>query len=204
MCILSDTLEDAECSRCHPRGTLFANSIGIADIFPIVTERHAYLQTQTELIEQQQRLLQTFTMGPVQWALPAQQALPLINHVAKAVEEGPPSIDELPDEIKYQLTTKSGKWITYAYGYQDQLNSTKLHNERLAAEAIQPTVAGVGNFIELAMDFNRPWVVPTISSVVFFVALVLLLDLRHFRWILLALTPVSFSVLITLVDVLVG
>ena len=31
-------------------------------------ERHAYLQTQTELIEQQQRLLQTFTMGPVQWA----------------------------------------------------------------------------------------------------------------------------------------
>ena len=112
--------------------------------------------------------------------LPAQQALPLLNHVAKAVEDGPPSIEDLPDEIKYQLTTKSGKWITYAYGYQDQLNSTKLQNERLAAEAIQPTVAGVGNFIELAMDFNRPWVVPTISSVVFFVALVLLLDLKAF------------------------
>ena len=77
------------------------------------------------------------------------------------------------------------------------VDSTKLQKERLAAEAIQPTVAGVGNFIELAMDFNRPWVVPTISSVVFFVALVLLVDLRHFRWILLALTPVSFSVLIT-------
>ena len=55
----------------------------------------------------------------------------------------------------------------------------------------------VGNLIELAMDFNRPWVVPTITSVVFFVAIVLLVDLRHFRWILLALTPVSFSVLIT-------
>ena len=196
---LSDTLEDARIVRdAVKEEPLFANSIGIADIFPTsLPERHAYLKSQAELIVQQQRLLQTFTMGPIQWALPAQQALPLLNHVAKSVEEGPPSIEDLPDEIKYQLTTKSGKWITYAYGYQDQLNSTKLQKERLAAEAIQPTVAGVGNFIELAMDFNRPWVVPTISSVIFFVALVLLIDLRHFRWILLALTPVSFSVLIT-------
>ena len=196
---LSDSLEDARQVRSAvKKETLFANSIGIADIFPVsLSERHTLLKSNSELIEQQQRLLQTFTMGPVQWALPAQQALPLLNHVAKAVDDGPPSLNDLPDEIKYQLTTKSGKWITYAYGHQDQLNSTKLQKERLAAEAIQPTVAGVGNFIELAMDFNRPWVAPTITSVVFFVVLVLLVDLRHFRWILLALTPVSFSVLIT-------
>ena len=196
---LSDSLEDARQVRSAvKKEALFANSIGIADIFPVpLSERHKLLKSNSELIQQQQRLLQTFTMGPVQWALPAQQALPLLNHVAKAVEDGPPSLDDLPDEIKYQLTTKSGSWITYAYGHQDQLNSTKLHEERLAAEAIQPTVAGVGNFIELAMDFNRPWVAPTITSVIFFVVLVLLVDLRHFRWILLALTPVSFSVLIT-------
>ena len=47
------------------------------------------------------------------------------------------------------------------------------------------------------MDFQRPWVVSTIISVVCFVALVLLVDLRKFRLILLALPPVTFSVLIT-------
>ena len=196
---LSDTIDDARQVRSAiQEEPLFSSSLGIADIFPAsLHERHTYLQSQTALIEQQQRLLQTFSIGPVQWALPAQQALPLLNHVASAVNNGPPTLETLPDEIKYQLTTKSGKWITYAYGHEDQLNSTKLQQERLAAEKIQPTVAGVGNFIELAMDFNRPWVVPTITSVCLFVALVLLVDLRHFRWILLALTPVSFSVLIT-------
>ena len=128
MGILSDTLEEARGVRnAIKEEPLFSNSIGIADIFPTsLPERHAYLQSQTELIAQQQRLLQTFTMGPVQWALPAQQALPLLNHVTTAIEKGPPTIEDLPDEIKYQLTTKSGKWITYAYGHQDQLNSTTI------------------------------------------------------------------------------
>ena len=48
-----------------------------------------------------------------------------------------------PDEIKYQLTTKSGKWITYAYGYQDQLNSLSYRKNGWLQRAIQPTVAGV-------------------------------------------------------------
>ena len=91
---LSDTLEDARSVRdAIQEEPLFANSIGIAGYI----SHYLYLndmpicKLQTELIEQQQRLLQTFTMGPVQWALPAQQALfPCSINVAKAVEDGPP------------------------------------------------------------------------------------------------------------------
>ena len=113
----------------------------------IVIRTTCLSEGQTELIERQQRLLQTFAMGPVQWAIPAQQVLPLLDNVSKAVAKGPPAIEDLPDEIKYQLTTKSGKWITYAYGHLDQLNSTKLQKERLAAEAIQPTVREWGTLL---------------------------------------------------------
>ena len=195
---LSDSLEDArDIQQKIAAEPLFARSVGASDLFSTpLEERHAYLTTQSEQLRKQQNILQAFVRGPVQWAMPAQQALELLKHVNIAIEQGPPRIEDLPDDVRYQITTQSGRWITYAYGHQDQLNSQTLHAERLAAEAIQPEVAGVGNFIELAMDFNRPWVVPTITSVLFFVVLVLLIDLRNLKWIVLALTPVTISVLI--------
>ena len=196
---LSDSIDDArDIQQKIAAEPLFTRSIGVSDLFETpLEERHAYLKSQSEQLNKQQNILQAFVMGPIQWAMPAQEALKLLQHVDKAIQHGPPSIEELPDDVRYQITTQSGRWITYAYGHKDQLNSEKLHAERLAAEAIQSEVAGVGNFIELAMDFNRPWVVPTITSVLFFVALVLLIDLRNLKWIVLALTPVTFSVLIT-------
>ena len=72
-----------------------------------------------------------------------------------------------------------------------------IQRQRYAAEKIHPSAAGMGNFIEAAMEAERPWVLPLIFSVLAFVCLVLFLDLRKLSWIVLAIVPVSVSVLIT-------
>ena len=58
--------------------------------------------------------------------------------------------------------------MTYAYGGEDDLNAQIFRKERLIAESIHPDAAGIGNFVELAMDFNRPWILPTTGLVLVF------------------------------------
>ena len=99
--------------------------------------------------------------------------------------------------IQKQFLSRSKYLVTYAYGFGSDLDSAKFREERLVAESIHPTAAGVGNFIELAMDVNRPWMIPVMLGVIGFVLLVLAVDLRRLKWMLLALIPVSFSTVIT-------
>jgi uncharacterized protein len=195
---LSDSIEDArQINKKLKEEEIFTQSMGVADLFPTPFDiRHKKLLEAKDSLWVQRQKLQAFSIGPAYLSVPARRALPIILSLEQAIEKGPPTIDDLPIELKQQLISKSGKWVTYAYGGADDLNAKKFRKERLAAEAIQPEAAGIGNFVELAMDFNRPWIVPTTFGVLCFVALVLTIDLRAFRWIILALAPVVCSVLI--------
>ena len=81
-------------------------------------------------------------------SVPARRVLPIVLSLERAIEEGPPKVESFPPELKQQLISKSGKWVTYAYGGADELNAKKLQKERLVAESIHPDAAGIGNIVE--------------------------------------------------------
>ena len=195
---VSDTIEEARLIDSKIQNEeLFIQSMGVASLFPEdCTSRHQKLIQAKEHLVIQRKKLQAFSIGPAYLSVPAQKSLPLIESLEQAMVEGVPKIEDLPIEIKRHLISKSGKWITYAYGEGDVLDAQKFRQQRLAAERIDSQAAGIGNFVELAMDFQRPWIFPTTIGILCFVSLVLWIDLRDFRWILLALVPVTCSVLI--------
>ena len=196
---LSDTIEEARVIEDKIKSEdIFTQSMGVADLFPTsFDKRHKQLIAEKEEILLQRQKLQAFSIGPAYLSIPARRVLPIVLSLEQAIEKGPPKVEDFPPELKQQLISKSGKWVTYAYGGADDLNAQKLRKERLAAESIHSDAAGIGNFVELAMDFNRPWILPTTGFVLLFVAIVLAVDLRNIRWAILAISPVVFGVIIT-------
>ena len=77
-------------------------------------------------------------------SVPARRVLPIVLSLERAIEEGPPKVENFPPELKQQLISKSGKWVTYAYGGADELNAQIFRKERLIAESIHPDAAGIG------------------------------------------------------------
>ena len=196
--LTSDIEEDRVLSQKLKASNKFEKVLGISDIFPVpLAQREAELAQEKEQIEIQKNKLLTYSFGPPSFSIPARQILPLMNNIYESTQNPPPSLDTLPPEIQKQFLSRSKYLVTYAYGFGSDLDSAKFTEERLVAESIHPTAAGVGNFIELAMDVNRPWMIPVILGVIGFVLLVLTVDLRRLKWILLALIPVSFSTVIT-------
>ncbi len=195
---LSDTIEEARLIDEKIKSEdIFTQSMGVADLFPTsFDKRRKQLEEAKEELFLQRQKLQAFSIGPAYLSVPARRVLPIVLSLEQAIDNGPPKVEDFPLELKHQLISKSGKWVTYAYGGADELNAQKFRKERLTAESIQPDAAGIGNFVELAMDFNRPWILPTIGFVLAFVALVLAVDLRNIRWAILAISPVVFGVII--------
>ena len=176
----------------------FEKVFGLSDLFPVaLSERKIKLTEATEQITLQKQKLMTYSFGPPSFSIPARQLLPVMNNIQKSVQNAPPDFEALPQEIRQQFFSRSNKLVTYAYGFGSDLDSAKFREERLVAESIHPTAAGIGNFIELAMDVNRPWILPVAFGVFGFVFFVLGVDLGKIKWMLLAMVPVTFSTLIT-------
>ena len=106
-------------------------------------------------------------------------------------------MEDIPRSLRQQMIGKDNRLLTFVYGTESVFDSKLIQQQRYAAEKIHPSAAGMGNFIEAAMEAERPWVLPLIFSVLAFVCLVLFIDLRKLSWIVLAIVPVTISVLIT-------
>jgi len=117
-------------------------------------------------------------------------AIQLLAALQEAAELGPPTLEDLPAAIRAPLVTATGKLLVYAYTDQATLDGRVAKAERAAAEAIAPGVVSFQIILELLMAADAPWVLPVLIGVLVFVTVVLVVDLRRPRWILLALVPV--------------
>lgn len=124
-------------------------------------------------------------------------AIGLLDALETARVQGPPTLAGLPPALSDLLVTGAGRLLVYAYPAQASLDGMVARTERLAAERIDPKAAGFGLLLELMTALDHPWVVPTMFGVLGFVGLVLVVDLRRPRWILLALTPVVVGTAVT-------
>ena len=177
---------------------VFSEVVGISDIFPVEGNiRFEQLQKSIPQLEKNNKTLQMLSIGPPNISIPAQQARRINNSFLQAAQNGPISIDDMPISLKRQFVGIDGSFLTFAYANKSIFDAEEMKNQRLAAESIHPSAAGLGNFIEAAMNSERPWVVSILLSVIGFVLLVLCVDIRHPKWILLAFAPVTVGVLST-------
>jgi len=177
----------------------FGRVEGAAKLFPGDLEaRSARLREALPAIAQRKQSFAALAArGPGLLGAAARGPLTMLSNLEAAAERGPPTGDSLPIEIREGVMGSDGSWLTFAYGLGSTLQAMQLRKERLAAEAIHPTAAGLGNFVELATSGDRPWIKPTLLGVLALVLLVLVVDLRDPRWVLLGVTPVVMGTLIT-------
>ena len=134
--------------------------------------------------------------GGLSWDTAQQLARGLVL-IQESFERGPPDVDALPNGLREGVRLPDGGWITLAYTRFTGLDGLAFRESRLQAQVIAPTAAGFGNFIEAGTLAPLDWAGQVFLGILFVVALVLAIDLRSFRWILLAIAPVASAVTIT-------
>jgi predicted RND superfamily exporter protein len=93
------------------------------------------------------------------------------------------------------VRTPDGEFLTFAYTYFTGLNADTFREHRLRAERVDPGATGFANFVEAAV--YAPWTKEVLVGVLALVLLVLAIDQRNWRWMLLALLPVTFGSAVT-------
>jgi len=88
-----------------------------------------------------------------------------------------------------QLRGTDGRWLTWAYTGYAGLDAEHLAKERRRAEAIDPTAAGYGMFVEAVVAGDRSWARWIGLGILGLVLSVLFVILRSPRWVVLAITP---------------
>ena len=195
----TDSIEEARIIEKKVQADpMFERVAGITSLFPVdFTQRHELLQRSEEQIRKNQKVLNMLSVGPINLSVPAQQMNRFAQQLRKSSKNGPPRLEDIPRSLRKQVIGNDNRFLTFVYGTESVFDSEVIQRQRYAAERIHSSAAGMGNFIEAAMEAERPWVLPLIFSVLSFVCLVLFIDLRKLSWIVLAIVPVSVSVLIT-------
>ena len=177
---------------------MFPNTAGIATLFPSdLTTRAQRLRENLSQLDQQEQLLRTYAAGPPFMSLPAVELLPIIQSLQRAAHEGKPDLNTIPTGIRAQVMGTDNSFITYIYGTDYTLDAVQLRRERTALQSLSPTVTGMGAFGEAALLTERPWLPEICVGIALFVMMVLAVDLRSPKWIILALTPVSVGTILT-------
>jgi len=88
--------------------------------------------------------------------------------------------------------------LVFAYPQKAHLDGILFMEERLALEEIHGDISGMGNAIEGVMNAERPWLFPLSGAIVIFVGVLLFIDSRNVKWMLVSLVPVSFGCIISL------
>ena len=115
----------------------------------------------------------------------------------RAGAEGPPDLRDLPVALRDAVSVDDGAFITSAYPPGASMDALQLQKSRLRAEAVHPDAAGLGAVFEVAILGPAKWGARTCLLILAFVLTILALDLRDFRWMVLALAPVLVGGLIT-------
>jgi len=130
------------------------------------------------------------------------EADPAFVRVDGAASVLPPTAVDLPPgtpaAVGAQLRGADGRWLTWAYTTYAGLDAVRLAEDRRRAEAIDPSAAGYGMFVEAVIAGDRSWAPLVGLGVLALVLVVLIVDLRSPRWILLAIVPSSVGMVCTL------
>ena len=102
---------------------------------------------------------------------------------------GPRLAAALPPSQKPLLLGRDGRWLTWAWTDYPGLDTVRLRQDRMRAEAIAPDVAGYGMFVEAVVTGERGWARGIALGILGLVLCVLLVDLRGVRWVSVALLP---------------
>ncbi len=138
-------------------------------------------------------LVATETMAEAHRVHSAFEADPAFVRVDGAATLLPPTAVDLPPDtpaaLAAQVRGTDGRWLTWAFTGYAGLDAEQLAGERLRAEAIDPTVAGYGMFVEAVIASDRSWAPWIGLGILAFVLAVLSVNLRSARWVFLAVIP---------------
>jgi predicted RND superfamily exporter protein len=194
-----DSVDEArEFADGYEADPLFETVVSVASVLqPDAAERHAALQAAAEDIRVRRATLSALV--PIAFVRRAELmgAVGLLDALEQARGQGAPGLQDLPPALQDLFVTDAGRLLVYAYPAQASLDGMVARTERLAAEQVDPEAAGFGALLELMTAIDQPWVVPVLLGVVGFVGVVLIVDLRRPRWILLAMTPVVVGTVVT-------
>jgi len=193
--VASPTIEEARSvHRAFEADPTFVRVEGIGSLFPgDLAARAARMSEAAPRIGATRRELGVMRMMMPAAAPP--RVMKSLTVLESAAESGPPSLDELPEDIASMVRLEDGDFLTFAYSRFTGLDAYTFREHRLRAEAVDPGATGFGNFVEAAV--HAPWGLEILLGVLALVLLVLAIDQRSLRWMLLALLPVSFGSAVT-------
>ena len=193
--VASSSLEEARRVQAgFEADELFVRVEGAASLFPAdLGSRAARLREAAPLVASSRRQLEAMAiMMPAAAPPRLRESLSVLEQAAVS---GPPSFEELPPSIERLVRTREGEFLTFAYTHFTGLDADTFRDHRLRAERVDPSAAGFANFVEAAV--HAPWGKEVLLGVLALVLLVLTIDQRNWRWMLLALLPVTFGSAVT-------
>lgn len=127
----------------------------------------------------------------------AREALAPLSLLLAANTFGPPGIDDLPAALADRWIGPDGELLVYAFVAEPALDSRVAARERRAAQAIAPEATSMTVLYEALIGTDRPWLAPILISAAVVIALLVLLDFKSVRLAMLALLPVTASMVVT-------
>ena len=193
--VASPSLERArEVQAGFEADELFVRVEGAASLFPgDLKSRTARLKEAAPRVTASRR--QLAAMAIMMPAAAPPRLLTSLTVLERAANSGPPSFDDLPPEIAGLVRTDDGAFLTFAYSPYTGLDANTFRAHRLRAERVDPGVASFATFVEAAV--HAPWGMEVLLGVLALVLLVLAIDQRNWRWMLLALLPATFGSAVT-------
>jgi len=193
---VDDARRIAEGFSSHP---LFGRVESAADLIPsAAAERQRQLDAAAEEIAAQREAYRVLgLLGDEEQAEQLEGLGKLLAALETARTAGPPQLDTLPEQVRAQLLTPEGEPIVFAYVREPGIDGAQAREERLAAEAVDPGAASAALVYESLLLGEHPYLKWVFVGILVYVALVLGLDLRRPRLILMALTPVLFGTVVS-------
>ena len=121
-----------------------------------------------------------------------------VGALRRAAAAGPPDVDSLPPGLREKFIAPTGEFLVYAYAADSKADGALARLQREVVQAIDPRSSGLLAVVEGMMIGDRPWIPWIALSILGFVLVVLCVDFRRPRSVLLAVLPVLAAVPFTL------
>jgi len=192
-----DSLQEArELTKAFEAEPLFTRVDGIGALFAAdLDDRERRLSEVAPLIARRAVEYDGLASAPG-GAEPAAAGRALLDALEVARSLGPPSPETLPEGLS-GLVSPSGRYLVLAHVGEPHMDGERAAQERRVAQAIHPDAAGFGLLLEVLMAAERPWMKRVLLGILVFVVVLLVLDLRDPRWVLVALAPVLVGTAVT-------
>jgi len=163
----------------------------LADLLPGDTQERAdALRAARPAVERRLAALRAMAGLPLAGGA-VQAPIDLLERLQQATADGAPTLDDLPPEIARDALTPDGRVLVQAWTPQPHWDGMAAKAQRKELQEIHPDAASFTMLLELTMAADRPWVRGVLYGIAGLVLLVLFVDLRRPRDVLLALAPVA-------------